>query len=104
MFDFHHFICCKHVYTSFSQASLVNNIVDEQCLESRITHCPLSSSKIVPPKEWKPRHSYDDIDDLMIPAPIQQVVTGQSGLFTQYNIQKKSMSVKEFRKIANSDK
>uniref|UniRef100_A0AAQ5ZXF8 [histone H3]-trimethyl-L-lysine(9) demethylase n=1 Tax=Amphiprion ocellaris TaxID=80972 RepID=A0AAQ5ZXF8_AMPOC len=61
-------------------------------------------AKIVPPKEWKPRSSYDDIDNLMIPAPIQQVVTGQSGLFTQYNIQKKSMAVREFRKIANSDK
>ncbi|XP_028284310.1 lysine-specific demethylase 4A isoform X2 [Parambassis ranga] len=61
-------------------------------------------AKIVPPKEWKPRRSYDDIDDLVIPAPIQQVVTGQSGLFTQYNIQKKSMTVREFRKIANSDK
>ncbi|XP_061775815.1 lysine-specific demethylase 4A isoform X2 [Nerophis ophidion] len=61
-------------------------------------------AKVVPPKEWKPRQSYDDIDNLIIPAPIQQVVTGQSGLFTQYNIQKKSMFVKEFRKIANSDK
>ncbi|XP_070830151.1 lysine-specific demethylase 4A isoform X2 [Chaetodon trifascialis] len=61
-------------------------------------------AKIVPPKEWKPRGSYDDIDDLVIPAPIQQVVTGQSGLFTQYNIQKKAMTVREFRKIANSDK
>uniref|UniRef100_A0A667YAD8 [histone H3]-trimethyl-L-lysine(9) demethylase n=1 Tax=Myripristis murdjan TaxID=586833 RepID=A0A667YAD8_9TELE len=61
-------------------------------------------AKIVPPKEWKPRRSYDDIDDLVIPAPIQQVVTGQSGLFTQYNIQKKPMTVREFRKIANSDK
>ncbi|KAI4809126.1 hypothetical protein KUCAC02_018036 [Chaenocephalus aceratus] len=61
-------------------------------------------ARIVPPKEWKPRGSYDDIDDLVIPAPIQQVVTGQSGLFTQYNIQKKSMTVGEFRKIANSDK
>ncbi|XP_075954806.1 lysine-specific demethylase 4A-like isoform X2 [Anarhichas minor] len=61
-------------------------------------------AKIVPPKEWKPRSSYDDIDDLVIPAPIQQVVTGQSGLFTQYNIQKKSITVREFRKIANSDK
>uniref|UniRef100_A0A8C9YEG3 [histone H3]-trimethyl-L-lysine(9) demethylase n=1 Tax=Sander lucioperca TaxID=283035 RepID=A0A8C9YEG3_SANLU len=61
-------------------------------------------AKIVPPKEWKPRGSYDDIDDLVIPAPIQQVVTGQSGLFTQYNIQKKSMTVREFRKMANSDK
>ncbi|XP_047445612.1 lysine-specific demethylase 4A isoform X2 [Mugil cephalus] len=61
-------------------------------------------AKIVPPKEWKPRSSYDNIDDLVIPAPIQQVVTGQSGLFTQYNMQKKSMTVREFRKIANSDK
>lgn len=40
----------------------------------------------------------------MIPAPIQQMVTGQSGLFTQYNIQKKPMTVKEFRQLANSDK
>ncbi|XP_006153820.1 lysine-specific demethylase 4A isoform X1 [Tupaia chinensis] len=61
-------------------------------------------AKVVPPKEWKPRSSYDDIDDLVIPAPIQQLVTGQSGLFTQYNIQKKAMTVREFRKIANSDK
>ncbi|MBN3313226.1 KDM4A demethylase, partial [Atractosteus spatula] len=61
-------------------------------------------AKIVPPKDWKPRRSYDDIDELVIPAPIQQVVTGQSGLFTQYNIQKKPMTVREFRKIANSDK
>ncbi|XP_068949282.1 lysine-specific demethylase 4A-like isoform X1 [Petaurus breviceps papuanus] len=61
-------------------------------------------AKVVPPKEWKPRSTYDDIDDLVIPAPIQQVVTGQSGLFTQYNIQKKAMTVREFRRIANSDK
>lgn len=60
--------------------------------------------QIIPPKEWKPRRCYDDIDDLVIPAPIQQVVTGQSGLFTQYNIQKKAMTVREFRRIANSDK
>lgn len=32
------------------------------------------------------------------------MVTGQSGLFTQYNIQKKAMTVREFRRIANSDK
>ncbi|XP_077190182.1 lysine-specific demethylase 4A [Paroedura picta] len=61
-------------------------------------------AKVVPPKEWKPRACYDDIDELVIPAPIQQVVTGQSGLFTQYNIQKKAMTVREFRRIANSDK
>ncbi|KAF2978185.1 hypothetical protein EK904_007316, partial [Melospiza melodia maxima] len=59
---------------------------------------------VIPPKEWKPRKHYDDIEDLVIPAPIQQMVTGQSGLFTQYNIQKKPMTVKEFRNLANSDK
>ncbi|XP_061873609.1 lysine-specific demethylase 4C isoform X3 [Colius striatus] len=61
-------------------------------------------AKVIPPKEWKPRKHYDDIEDLVIPAPIQQMVTGQSGLFTQYNIQKKPMTVKEFRQLANSDK
>ncbi|ELK19425.1 Lysine-specific demethylase 4B [Pteropus alecto] len=59
---------------------------------------------IIPPKEWKPRQTYDDIDDVVIPAPIQQVVTGQSGLFTQYNIQKKAMTVGEYRRLANSEK
>uniref|UniRef100_A0A674P4R2 [histone H3]-trimethyl-L-lysine(9) demethylase n=1 Tax=Takifugu rubripes TaxID=31033 RepID=A0A674P4R2_TAKRU len=61
-------------------------------------------ARVIPPKGWKPRKTYDDIDDLVIPAPIQQVVTGQSGLFTQYNIQKKPMTVKEFRKTSNMDK
>ncbi|XP_016379306.1 lysine-specific demethylase 4B isoform X1 [Sinocyclocheilus rhinocerous] len=60
--------------------------------------------KVIPPKEWKPRRSYETIEEMVIPAPIMQVVTGQSGLFTQYNIQKKSMTVGEYRKLANSKK
>ncbi|KAJ8375233.1 hypothetical protein SKAU_G00058130 [Synaphobranchus kaupii] len=72
-------------------------------MESQGAH-KAGMAKVVPPKDWKPRRSYDDIDELVIPAPIQQVVTGQSGLFTQYNIQKKPMTVREFRKIANTDK
>ncbi|XP_061094946.1 lysine-specific demethylase 4A [Conger conger] len=72
-------------------------------MESQGAH-KAGMAKVVPPKDWKPRRSYDDIDDLVIPAPIQQVVTGQSGLFTQYNIQKKPMTVREFRKTANTDK
>lgn len=58
--------------------------------------------QVIPPEGWKPRRSYDTIEDMVIPAPIMQVVTGQSGLFTQYNIQKKSMTVSEYRKLANS--
>ncbi|KAK5615115.1 hypothetical protein CRENBAI_005519 [Crenichthys baileyi] len=61
-------------------------------------------AKIIPPKGWRPTSTYDDIDDLLIPAPVQQVVTGQSGLFTQYNIQKKPMTVLEFQKTSNLDK
>uniref|UniRef100_A0A3Q0STX4 [histone H3]-trimethyl-L-lysine(9) demethylase n=1 Tax=Amphilophus citrinellus TaxID=61819 RepID=A0A3Q0STX4_AMPCI len=72
-------------------------------MESKGAH-KAGLAKIVPPKEWKPRHSYDDIDDLVIPAPIQQVVTGVSGLFTQYNIQRRAMTVREFRKVANSNR
>ncbi|KAJ7986383.1 hypothetical protein DPEC_G00339340 [Dallia pectoralis] len=72
-------------------------------MESQGAH-KAGMAKVIPPKDWKPRRTYDDIDDLVIPAPIQQVVTGQSGLFTQYNIQKKPMTVKEFRKTANTDK
>ncbi|XP_034975003.2 lysine-specific demethylase 4B isoform X4 [Zootoca vivipara] len=61
-------------------------------------------AKVIPPKEWQPRKTYDDIDSMVIPAPIQQVVTGQSGLFTQYNIQKKPMLVGDYRHLANSEK
>lgn len=64
---------------------------------------PLCVPQVIPPKGWKPRRTYDNIDDLIIDAPIQQMVTGQSGLFTQYNIQKKPLSVQEFRRLANSD-
>lgn len=61
-------------------------------------------AKVIPPEGWKPRKNYETIEDMVIPAPITQVVTGQSGLFTQYNIQKKSMTVGEYRKLANSKK
>lgn len=72
-------------------------------MESQGAH-RMGLAKVIPPKEWKPRRSYDTIEDMVIPAPIMQVVTGQSGLFTQYNIQKKSMTVGEYRKLANSKK
>ncbi|XP_032859633.1 lysine-specific demethylase 4C isoform X2 [Tyto alba] len=61
-------------------------------------------AKVIPPKEWKPRKHYNDIEDLVIPAPIEQRVIGQLGLFTQYSIQKKPMAVKEFKQLANSDR
>ncbi|GFR82207.1 lysine-specific demethylase 4C [Elysia marginata] len=59
-------------------------------------------AKVIPPKEWVPRKSGYDNLDLMIPSPIEQVVTGQQGLYTQINVQKKPMHVKEFEELANS--
>ncbi len=75
-----------------------------QLLSIRVINVHVLLFKVIPPKEWKPRRSYETIEEMVIPAPITQVVTGQSGLFTQYNIQKKSMTVGEYRKLANSKK
>ncbi|XP_035228872.1 lysine-specific demethylase 4C-like [Stegodyphus dumicola] len=61
-------------------------------------------AKIIPPEGWCPRKKgYDDID-LIIPAPISQVVTGRGGLYQQLNIQQRAMTVKEFKKLAESNK
>ncbi|XP_020741198.2 lysine-specific demethylase 4D-like [Odocoileus virginianus] len=61
-------------------------------------------AKIVPPKEWKARQTYDDIDDILIAAPLQQVVSGRAGVFTQYHKKKKAMTVAEYRRLANTEK
>lgn len=61
-------------------------------------------AKIIPPAEWKPRRNgYEDLE-MTIPSPITQVVTGCQGLYQQYNIQKKGLTVKEFEKLANSER
>ncbi|KAG5847196.1 hypothetical protein ANANG_G00123450 [Anguilla anguilla] len=72
-------------------------------IEARGAHLA-GLAKVIPPKEWKPRRSYESVEEMVIPVPIMQVVTGQSGLFTQYNIQKKAMTIGEYRKLANSPK
>ncbi|GFY58072.1 lysine-specific demethylase 4A [Trichonephila inaurata madagascariensis] len=60
-------------------------------------------AKIIPPDGWTPRNGYDNID-LIIPAPIIQDVTGSQGLYQQINIQRKAMTVKEFKVLANNKK
>lgn len=74
-------------------------------MESKGAH-KAGLAKVIPPPEWIPRKSGYDLDnlDLTIPAPICQVVTGKQGLYQQINIQKKSMTVKEYSKLANSDR
>lgn len=45
-----------------------------------------------------------DIGDMVIPAPITQVVTGKQGLYQQINIQQKQMTVKEYKALSENDK
>ncbi|XP_077980829.1 lysine-specific demethylase 4C-like [Glandiceps talaboti] len=61
-------------------------------------------AKVIPPKEYIPARSYDPVQNIVIPAPISQFVSGSQGLFTQYNIQKKPMTVSEFKTLAESDR
>ncbi|KAF7988156.1 hypothetical protein HCN44_007650 [Aphidius gifuensis] len=63
-------------------------------------------AKVIPPPEWVPRKDGYNLDklDMIIKAPICQVVTGKQGLYQQINIQKKAMTVQEYEKLANSEK
>jgi jumonji domain-containing protein 2 len=61
--------------------------------------------QVIPPKEWVARASgYEDID-LIIPAPIEQEgLSGCKGTVKVLNVAKKSMTVREYRELANSSK
>ncbi|CAH2100635.1 unnamed protein product [Euphydryas editha] len=76
-----------------------------QYMESKGAH-KAGLAKVIPPPEWVPRKKGYDLDelDVTIPSPICQVVTGKQGLFQQINIQKRSMTVKEFAVLAKSAK
>lgn len=61
-------------------------------------------AKIIPPPEYKPRkagYADDKLYDMKIPNPIKQEVNGESGLYQQLNlVQKKPMSVRHFKRLA----
>uniref|UniRef100_A0A8I3W7K4 [histone H3]-trimethyl-L-lysine(9) demethylase n=1 Tax=Callithrix jacchus TaxID=9483 RepID=A0A8I3W7K4_CALJA len=61
-------------------------------------------AKVIPPKEWKARKTYDGIEDILVATPLQQVTSGQGGVFTQYHKKKKAMTVGNYRHLANSKK
>ena len=64
-------------------------------------------AKVVPPGEWIPRKKgYEDLNalDVTIPAPICQVVTGKQGLYQQINIQKKPLSLSQFKELAGTER
>ncbi|KAK2496041.1 hypothetical protein MC885_005441 [Smutsia gigantea] len=72
-------------------------------MESQGAHEP-GVAKIIAPKEWKARKTYDDISDILIPTLVQQVVLGRAGVFTKYYKKKKAMTVGEYCHLVNSGK
>ncbi|VEL35882.1 unnamed protein product [Protopolystoma xenopodis] len=57
--------------------------------------------KIIPPKEWKPRkEGYDNLDTFCVEKPISQITTGSLGIYLQNIDVRKSMSLKEFKKLS----
>ncbi|XP_061388774.1 probable lysine-specific demethylase 4A [Musca vetustissima] len=74
-------------------------------IESRGAHLG-GIAKIIPPPEWKPRSEGYDIDNInmTIPAPISQVVSGKQGEYQQINVLKKSMTLRQFKELAESER
>ncbi|VDO96914.1 unnamed protein product [Soboliphyme baturini] len=73
-------------------------------IESRGAHRS-GLAKIIPPAGWKARRSGYENLDLQIRSPITQIITGQQGLYQQYNVsKKKSMTVGEYELLAKSGK
>lgn len=69
-------------------------------------------AKVIPPREWVARRAgYSELDDpnsplanFRIKSPIVQRIEGKEGIYTSYNIQHRSMRLKEFEALATSPK
>ncbi|XP_065345210.1 probable lysine-specific demethylase 4B [Cloeon dipterum] len=89
---------------SFEEFKDFNKYVE--IMESQGAHLA-GIAKVIPPPEWKPRsRPYDtaDIGDIQIPALISQVVRyGENGVHEQFGVETKSMSVRDFKKLAESE-
>lgn len=74
-------------------------------MESRGAH-RAGVAKVIPPEGWKAVDTYDmtKIGKLKIETPVAQTVTGHQGLFQLFNVQKKSLTVDEFKELAESQK
>ena len=75
-------------------------------IESQGAH-KIGLAKIIPPKEWcARREGYSDLDrtHIRIKTPISQHVEGKEGIYAQYNIQHRALTIKEFEEMAKSTK
>lgn len=60
-------------------------------------------AKVIPPAGWKPRsRGYEDVKERTIVSPTIQRVNGSKGCYTQYNLERKDMSVEQFEKVSKT--
>lgn len=56
-------------------------------------------TQVIPPADWRARESsYDLLDQMSLTGPIEQNLFGHAGIFQVLNIEKKSMTYREYRK------
>nr|XP_058144999.1 lysine-specific demethylase 4D-like [Dasypus novemcinctus] len=60
-------------------------------------------AKVVPPGGWRARQTYAGLGDLVIPAPLQQLASGRAGVLTQFHRRRRPMTVREYRRLADSE-
>lgn len=72
---------------------------EEFVRRARAAYTQYGLVKVIPPEGWKARKSgvYDDVDNMTIPLPIKQMLHGTRGVYQQYNIEQKPISVADFR-------
>ena len=67
--------------------------------------------KIIPPKEWLDMQKKLDFDkftnvdpDLKIPNPIKQYPNGRKGIYELLLVEKKAMTIRDFKDMAETEK
>ena len=55
--------------------------------------------KIVPPKNWQPRKDQYKNLDFTIPSPIEQIVSGNNGVYEMVYLQRESRSLSRYEKL-----
>jgi hypothetical protein len=70
--------------------------------EKYVTQCVKKAKsgiiKIIPPRGWKARENYTDLN-FNVSHPIEQVVNGSSGFYEALLIQKESRSLAKYKKL-----
>lgn len=66
--------------------------------------CTGGLCKVIPPPEWKEGFTYDHLDEITIPHPIKQYVSGDKGKYQVTLIERPKSTVEKFREMADKEK